>query len=431
MERTIGLVGIGVILAIAYFFSTSRKNIPWRTVFWGFGLQITFMLVILKTSFGRHIFEYLSNVIVAILNSAEAGAGFIFGKFINLSFPVMEKTPEGHLIENANFIVQTGFTFAFRVLPTIIFFASLMAVLYHLGIMQRIIQVISKVMEKTMKTTGAESLVAASNIFVGQTEAPLIVKPYLASMTKSELMVVMTSGFATIAGSVMAAYVGFLSPGIPNVAGHLLAASIMAAPAALLLSKIFVPETEAPQTITDIAIDKEEYRNVIDAATRGALTGMHLSLNIAAMVIAFISLVALVNIFLGALGGWFHMPHLSLSFIVGKLLSPFAYLLGIEWKDATEIGNLLGTKLMINEFVAYLNLKDLVETGEISERSRIIATYALCGFANIGSIGIQLGGLGALAPGRRHDLAELGVRAMFAGAFASCITACLAGIMIG
>lgn len=433
MDKYTGILGIIVMLGLAYLLSTSRKDIRWRTVIWGLVLQFLFALMILKTDLGRAIFKWLNDFIVAILDSAQSGASFVFGRLADTSIPIAEKTAEGGFAEVSNQIANVGFVFGFKVLPTIVFFASFMAVLYHLGVMSKVIKVISGVMERTMKTSGAESLSAASNIFVGQTEAPLVVKPFIDTMTKSELMAIMTAGFATVAGSVLAAFVGFLVTGIPDIAGHLLAASIMSAPAALVMAKLFVPETDTPHTAEadNVSVDNPD-KNIIDAAARGASEGMRLAINIAAMLIAFLGLIALVNTALGYLGSteWLNIEELSLSYIFGKVFAPFAFLLGVEWKDCGHIGELIGNKLMINEFVAYLSLKDMIAAGELSERSMIIASYALCGFANLSSIGIQLGGLGAIAPSRRHDLAQLALKAMFAGAFASFITACIAGILL-
>lgn len=433
MERYVGVLGILAIFLVTYLCSSAKKAIQWRTVVWGFGLQLIIAFVVLKTEMGQNFFQWINDVIVSLLGSAKQGASFVFGgNLVEGTAPIVEKTAEGQLTPiSSGWLAQTGFVFAFVVIPTIIFFASFMAVLYHLGIMGRVIKGISKVMEKTMKTSGAESLSAAANIFLGQTEAPLAVRPFLSGMTNSELMAIMVGGFATVSGSVMAAYVGFLAGGIDNIAGHLLAASVMAAPCGLMLTKLLMPETEQPATAggAEVVIERPD-RNIIDAAARGAGEGLQLSLNVAAMVIAFLGIIAVADGLLGWLGGFFHYPNLSVSLILGKLFAPVAWLIGVEWADCLKIGNLIGTKMVANEFVAFLDLKQLADTDAISDRSMIIASYALCGFANFGSIGIQLGGLGALAPSRRHDLARLGFKAMLVGTAVSLITASIAGLLI-
>lgn len=431
LSHFIGFVGLGFLVLTAYFLSSARSQVRWRTVAWGLGLQFIFALIVLKTEFGRQLFAGFNDVIVLFLNSAQAGASFVFGNLSQMTAPVMKTLPDGGMIESSQYVAKTGAIFAFSVVPTIIFFASFMAVLYHLGIMERVIKVIAGFMQKTMGTSGAESMSAGANIFFGQTEAPLVVRPYINSMTRSELMAIMTAGFATVAGSVMAAFVGFLVTGIPTIAGHLLAASIMSAPAALVMAKLFVPETEVPKTMggVDVKVEKTDY-NVIDAAVRGASEGMRLSLNIVAMVIAFLGIIALVNAFLGWFGTMVALPELSLALIFGKIFAPFAFLLGVEWADCAKMGHLIGTKLMANEFLAFLDLKSLVDGGEISTRTSIIASYALCGFANLSSIGIQIGALGTIAPDKRGVLSSLGLRAMVAGVFASFSTACLASILL-
>ena len=426
MLRFVGILGIIVLVGIAYLLSANRKSISWRPVFWGFGLQITFAVLILKTSPGQWLFARINDIALAILKCAEAGSGFVFGNLINKFVPVGTVNPNtGALIQNGNLVVDNGMAFfAFNVLPTIIFFSSLMTILYHYGIMQKLVLIIAKIMAKTMGTSGSESLSCAANIFVGQTEAPLLVKPFVETMTKSELMAVMAGGFATIAGGVLAAYVGLLKDLVPNIAGHLVAASVMSAPAALLMAKIIFPETEESVTAgrLSIKLDKVD-KNGIDAASRGAGDGLRLALNVGAMLIAFLGLVALVNAGLGLIS-----DKLTLAVIFGKVFSPLAFLMGVPWKDAVSFGDLLGTKIMINEFVAYMKLQSL--TSSLEPRSQLIATYALCGFANLGSIGIQIGGIGGIAPSRRSDLAKLGIRALIAGAFASFTTACIAGILL-
>lgn len=414
-------------IGFAYLMSSSRGDIKWRTVLWGFGLQFVFALIILKSPQGRLFFSGVNDVVVGFLASAQAGATFLFGNLTGMTIPVEDAAGNvtGSVARNASI-------FAFGVLPTIIFFASFMAVMYHLGIMQRIICSVAWVMRKTMGTSGAESMSAASNVFVGQTEAPLVVEPYIQKMTRSELMAVMTGGFATVAGAVMVAFVGFLGNKIPDFAGHLLAASIMSAPAALAMAKLFVPETAVSETIDGVHDFTQEKTdaNVIDAAVRGASEGLRLSLNVVAMIVAFLGLIAFVNICLGYLGSKFGMPELNLTYILGSVFQYFTWMLGVSFAEADKMGHLIGTKLIANEFVAYLELERFINEGVISDRAATIATYALCGFANVGSIGIQIGALSAIAPKRRHDLASIGPKALVAGAFASFSTACIAGLLL-
>ena len=425
MERFIGVLGLIFLMGVAWLVSHNRKAISWRLVAWGMGLQLTFALLILKTAPGKWVFTKVNDVIIAVLQCANAGAEFVFGSLIARFAPVGTVESTGEFVQSQHLVVDNGMAyFAFSVLPTIIFFSALITVLYHYGIMQKIVLGIAKIMAKTMKTSGSESLSAAANIFVGQTEAPLVVKPYIANMTLSELCAVMTCGFATIAGGVMAAYVGLLKASIPNIAGHLMAASIMSAPAGLVFAKLFVPETQSSMTAGEVRLKVEKLdKNGVDAASRGATDGLRLALNVGAMLIAFIGLVTLINIILGLF--W---KDLSLAWIFGKMLAPLAWLMGVPWHDCAKFGDLLGTKLMINEFVAFLKLQSYA--GHMSLKSEIIATYALCGFANLGSIGIQIGGISGIAPERRSDLARLAFRAMAAGAFASWSTACIAGILL-
>jgi CNT family concentrative nucleoside transporter len=326
---------------------------------------------------------------------------------------------------------NTGALFAFSVLPTIIFFSSLMTLLYYVGIMQFFVRIFARLMVRTMGTSGAESLSAAGNIFVGQTEAPLLVKPFVKTMTNSELHAVMTGGFATVAGGVMAAYVGLLVAFFPDIAGHLIAASVMSAPAALAISKIMYPETEESLTRGEVKLELERTdANAIDAAARGASEGLGLALNVGAMLLAFIALLALLNGLLGWVTGFFGTP-LTMQTILGWLGAPVAWLMGTPWKDAQAVGTLLGEKTALNEFVAYLHLANMLQGGEdLSARSIVIATYALCGFANFSSIAIQIGGIGGLAPERRGDLSRMGLRAMIGGTLAAFMTACVVGILL-
>lgn len=407
MERLISFIGLLTMVAIAYAMSTSRKSIRWKTVLMGIALQVVFGLLILKTPFGKQFFVMIKEGFNSLLGFTNQGSEFVFGKLANPS---------------ANF----GMIFAFFVLPTIIFMSSLMSVLYHVGIMQRLVEWTAKIMMKVMGTSGAESLAAAANIFAGQTEAPLVIKPFVAKMTMSELMALMTGGMATVAGGVLAAFVGM---GID--AGHLLAASVMSAPAALAIAKLMIPETEESTTAGVVRVDlPQPNANVIDAAANGAGEGLKLALNVGAMLLAFIALIAMLNGFIGLVGSWVGFPQLSFELILGYVFAPFAFLLGIPWEECTQIGVLLGKKTVINEFVAYMDLQQAIAAGSLSERSITIATYALCGFANFSSIAIQLGGIGGIAPSRRHDLARLGIKALIGGTLACFMTAAIAGIML-
>jgi len=405
MERLIGIAGILVLLCIALAMSNNRKAISWQLVTWGLGIQILFAIIILKTPVGVPFFGAIDIGIKNLLSFSDAGSDFLFKSF---RYGVVE---------------DPLMNFAFRILPTLIFFSSLIAVLYHLGIMQFIVKWIARVMQKSMGTSGSETLCVSGNIFVGQTEAPLLVRPFILKMTKSELMAVMVSGFATVAGGVMAMYVSMLGD-IPGIAGHLLAASIMSAPAALVIAKIIYPETEASDTFGDlkIALDKKD-DNIMEALSRGATNGMKLAANVAAMLVAFVAIIAMVNAILGLI-------DLSLQQILGWIFSPLAWVMGVPWNEAGIIGSLMGEKLVLTELIAYGDLSELMTTNAISDRSAIIASYALCGFANFASVGIQLGGIGGIAPERRKDLAKLGLKAMFGGALASWLTATIAGMLI-
>lgn len=402
MERVISALGLAVFVGLSYAFSVNRRAVRWRPVFWGLGLEFIFALLILKTPGGLTVFKFLGDVVSRFLEFSDVGAKFVFGdKFVD------------HF-------------FAFKVLPTIIFFSSFITVLYHYGIVQRVVNVMAWVMMKTMGTSGAESLSCAANIFLGPTEAPLLVKPYVATMTQSELHAVMTGGFATIAGGVLGAYLSF---GIPPA--HLIAAFFMTAPTSLVASKLLYPETEVPKTVGKAQIDVEStFVNAIDAAAGGAIEGTKLAVNVAAMIIAFLGLLAFVNALLGWLGGLFGVPLLSLEWMLSFLMAPVAWLLGVPWADCAQVGVLLGKKTILNDFIAYVDLKTLIEQKAISERAVIIATYALCNFANIGSIGITIGGIGGMAPNRQKDLARMGVRAMIGGLFAGFMTAAIAGMLL-
>jgi len=408
MEKIISFLGIFVLLGVAWIFSKNKKAINYKTVFMGMLIQIIFAFLVLKFPLGRKFFELMNDVIIKIISFSEEGARFIFGNLVNNQ--------------------SLGFIFAFQVLPTIIFFSSLMSVLYYLGIMQKIVLLFAKIMTKLMGTSGAESLSASANIFVGQTEAPLVVKPYVAEMTQSELMAVMTGGMATIAGGVMAAYVGILKDYLPNIAGHLLAASIMSAPAALVMAKIIIPETEEPKTKGVVKLNVETNdSNIIDAAANGATTGLTLALNVAACLIAFMSILAFCNYIIGLIS-----PGLTLEKIMGWIFYPLAWVMGVPSSDVSKVAEWMGQKTILNEFVAYFNMADFLKNnpGVISERAIIISSYALCGFSNFLSIAIQIGGIGGIAPNRRHDLARLGLYSVLAGSLACFMTATIAAILI-
>ena len=406
------LVGLVVILSIAYALSINRRAIDLRTVAWGVSLQIVFALLVLKTTAGQRLFQTLGGAINRLLGFSFVGSSFVFGPLGSKEvWPRIMTTVLG--AEGARY----GVVFAFQVLPTIIFIAALFAILYYFGVMQMVVRLFAIVMHRVMKASGAESLNVAASIFMGQTEAPLTIRPYLPRMTESELMTVMTSGMAHISGGIMAAYILF---GIE--AKHLLTAVIMTAPGTLMMAKIFVPETEVPETMGSVKLEIERTDvNVIDAAGRGTGEGLALALNVGAMLISFLALIALVNFLLGVVG-------LSLQQIFGWGFAPVAWSMGVPWKDAPTIGNLLGTRMALNEFVAYSQLGPLKSV--LDPKSFTIATFALCGFANFSSIGIQIGGIGALAPNRRHDLARLGMRAMLAGTLANFITATIAGFLL-
>ncbi len=404
MEKLISFIGLLVFIGIGYAFSTDRKKIAWRTVLTGVGLQLLLALLILKTSGGRLFFDGAKDFFNAILAYTDEGSKFIFGSMMNAE--------------------KNGFIFAFMVLPTVMFMSSLMSILYHMGVMQKIVEAAAWVMMKIMRVSGAESLSAAANIFVGQTEAPLVVRPYVDDMTNSELMALMTGGMATVAGGVLAAYVGF---GID--AGHLLSASVMSAPAALVCAKLMVPESEKSKTAGKVELNAEKTTvNIVDAAASGAAEGLKLALNVAAMLLVFIALVAMLNGILGYVGSLFGMANLSFELIMGYVFAPVAWLMGVPWEECTQVGSLLAKKLVLNEFVAYLDLKNML--GSLSERSVIISTYALCGFANFSSIAIQIGGIGTLAPKRRQDLSRLGIKSLIGGTLACLMTATIAGILI-
>lgn len=430
-ERLIGLLGIATMLAIAVLLSYDRKKINWRLVATGLGLQAVFGLIVLKTTAGRAVFAAIGDAITRLLTFQEQGARFVFGNLVQSTVPVGAPGAGGAVDTSAGMVAQTGAFFAFNVLPTIIFFSALMSVLYYLGIMQKIVKALAFVMQRTLGTSGAETLSASGNIFLGQTEAPLLIKPFVATMTQSELLTVMVGGFATVAGGVLAAYVGMLSGVFPGIAGHLLAASVMNAPAGLVLAKIIMPETGIPVTKGSLELKVEvAEKSVIEAAAGGAAQGLGLALNVAAMLMAFIALMALLNAILGWVGGLGGIPTLSLQGIFGTLLRPLAWVMGVPWGETAYVGSLIGLKTTLNEFVAYAQFAgDLGGNLAISPRSSIILTYALLGFANFSSIAIQIGGIGGLAPERRAEIAKFGLRAMIAGNLAAFTSASLAGML--
>jgi len=434
LARLMGLVGIGAMVGIAWLLSSNRARVSWRLVGIGVLMQAVLGVIVLKTGVGRALFDGANIVFTRLLGFTEEGARFIFGNLVRNNVPVGEPTgapADMSPLSDPGLWAATGAYFAFGVLPTIIFFSSLMSVFYHLGIMQRIVQGMAWVFQRLLGTSGAETLSATGNIFVGQTEAPLLIKPFVGTMTVSELNTVMVGGFATIAGGVMAAYVGMLSPYFPDIAGHLLTASVMNAPAGLLISKILVPEVGEPVTrgTVDVKIARDE-PNVIGAAAAGAGQGLQLALNVGAMLLAFIALIALINAVLGAAGGLVGVESLSLERIFGWVLAPLAWVMGVPWGDAGTVGSLIGVKVSVNEFVAYLQLAGLMNADGLGVRGEIIATYALLGFANFSSIAIQIGGIGGIAPERRGDLARLGLKAMIGGNLAAFMSASLAGMLL-
>jgi CNT family concentrative nucleoside transporter len=458
--RGVSLLGLAVMVLVAWILSTDRRGFPWRIVLWGVALQLAFGVLVLKTAPGLALFRFLNDAVGQLLKFTEEGSRFLFGAYLD-----------------------THFTVALNVLPTIIFFSALMTVLYHLGVMQKLVKGAAWAMQRTLRTSGAETLSAAANIFVGQTEAPLVVKPYVHRMTRSELMAVMTGGFATVAGGVMAAYVGMLRNHLPDIAGHLIAASVMSAPAGLLLAKVMVPERDTPETAGALDLpDERPHANVIDAAASGATDGLRLALNVGAMLLAFLALVAMLNWLLAvpallhnraewaeAVEGLRRMGRaipegcaapegaaalaacirranelgatqsplvpwdpVSFQSILSWVFRPFAWVMGVPPRDCAAVSALLGERLVLNEFVAYVRLAEGLagEVPMMGRRAAVITTYALCGFANFGSIAIQIGGIGTLAPERRGELARLGLRAMIAGMLASYMTACVAGILV-
>ena len=400
-----------------------------RTVLWGIGLQFVFALLVLNTP---GFFEAINAGVNALLGYSREGAHFLFGNLIDSNVPVGIPDLTG-AVPPGKTIANTGAYFAFTVLTTIIFFSALSTLMYYLGILQPVVRALSWVMQRTMGTSGSETLSATANIFLGQTEAPLFVRPFIAGATKSELMAIMTGGFSNIASGVLAAYVAMLVGYEPQVAGHLLSASIISAPAGLVVAKLLVPESEESETSGNAKLHIEKTdANAIDSAARGAVEGLQLALNVGAMLLVFIALVAMINAFLGWIGSLVGVPAMSLQLLLGYLLAPVAWLLGVPWADCAKVGSLLGVKTAINEFVAYLQLSSSMgaDRSFLDPRSFLLAVYALCGFANFSSIAIQIGGISGMAPSRRHDLSKLGLISMFGGAVASCMTACVVGILL-
>jgi CNT family concentrative nucleoside transporter len=422
--KLVSLLGLGAMVALAWACSYNRRLFPWRTVIWGAVLQFVFALLILRTPWGRALFDFAGRAVNKLIGFASQGSEFVFGPLAVDS--MMQQAFPGK-----------PFVFAVLVTGTIIIVSSLSSLFYHWGILQKVVHAMAWVMRKVMRTSGSETLAAAANIFMGQTEAPLVIKPYVARMTRSELLCLMTGGMATIAGGVMAVYMKMgMDAGHPDIAGHLLTASVLSAPAALLISKVMLPETEVSETAASSPADVPRTTiNGIDALCRGAGEGVMLSINVLAMLIAFIAVVALANYLVGLpqellarAGGNPEFKPVTLQMIFGWINWPFAWLMGVPVQDCFVIGQILGERIVLNEFIGYLSLTNPKTV--ITERSFVIATYALCGFANFASIAIQVGGIGSLAPERRGDMAQLGVRAMIGGLLASYMTACVAGILI-
>lgn len=463
LDRVISFVGIFLLVGIAWLLSTNRSRIDWRPVLWGIGLQLLFGAIVLSDAASYFFFTVVDTGVNQLISFAGDGATFVFQSV--QPHQVLDASGEPQFyVGTGNGISPPVKTFAFWVLPTIVFFSALMSLLYYIGVMQVIVRGLAWAMVRTLGTSGAESLSAAGNIFVGQTEAPLLIRPFVKDMTKSELMAVMTGGFATVSGGIMGAYVSFLGD-VPNIAGHLVIASIISAPAALAIAKVMVPETEVPKTRGDATMPEvapgEAPANAIEAAARGASDGMQLAINVAAMLIAIVGLVAMFDWLIGLVPvtfcddgariGQYACAYgtelvdgksvavvtdagapLSMSVLLGWLFAPVAFIMGVPWAECGVIGRLLGEKVVLTELLAYIHLGDVINspTPQISQRSAIIASYALCGFANFASIGIQLGGIGGMAPERMGDLAEMGVRAMVAGVIAACMTGAVAGIYL-
>jgi len=421
LERLVSLLGLVVFIALAWALSLNRRKFPVRTVISGLALQFILASCILRTEGGRKVFTIANDTVAALLGYADEGSKFVFGPLA-----------KGELLAE-KFGSDNAFVFFVTVTGTIILVSALSSLLYHYGILQRVVQGLAWVMQRVMGTSGSESLSAAANIFMGQTEAPLVIKPYLPHVTRSELFAIMVPGMASIAGGVLAAYVAFgNAAGRMDMAGHLITASFMSAPAALMISKIMLPETEQSQTAAGAHAELEKpSQNGIDAICLGASDGLKLALNVAAMLIAFVAIVALANGMLTSTQSWFGVTNpIKLETIFGWVNAPFAWLMGIPAADCQQVGEVLGSRIVLNEFIGYLNLTNLEKTGMIQDRSFTLASYALCGFANFASIAIQIGGIGALAPERRADLAALGLRAMVGGLLACYMTAAIVGLLV-
>lgn len=404
--RGVSALGLLAIVGFAWLLSAERRRVPWRIVLFGLGLQLALGVLLLRTAPGRGFFVAVNGLVTRFLGFADAGTTFVFGA-----------------------LTEVGFSFALEVLPIIVFMGSLFAVLYHLGVVQVLVNGLAHALSRSMGTSGAESLAAVANVFVGMTEAPLLVRPYIEGMTRSELFTVMTTGMATIAGSVLVAYAKILGEG--DYAGHLVTASLLSAPAGILIAKVMIPETEVPRTLgADRGAVPRTTVNLIDAASQGALAAMRLAAYIGALLLAFVALVAMVNAGLEGVGVWMGVQDLTLQRVFGWLFAPFALLMGVAPADAAAVGSLLGVKTVLNEFLAYRDLAVLVEEGALSARSAVIASYALCGFANFGSLAILLGGVGGMAPSRRPELAQLGLRCILAGTLATLMTGCVAGLLL-
>jgi len=404
--RGLSAAGLIAIVGIAWLFASERRPLPWRVIAWGGGLQLGLGLLLLRTDAGRAFFVAVNDGVSGLVRFTDAGTRFMFGP-----------------------LKETGFSFAIEVLPIIIFMGSVFGILYHLGLVQRVVGLLARGLAKSMGTSGAESLAAVANIFVGMTEAPLLVRPYLERMTRSELFCVMTTGMATIAGSVLVAYAKML--GEAQYAGHLVTASLLSAPAGVLIAKLMVPETGTPvTTLASGALVARTTVNLIDAAAEGAIAALRLAAYVGGLLIAFVALIAMLNAGVETLGGWLGIEGLTLQRIFGFGFAPLALLMGIAPGEALEVGSLLGTKTVLNEFLAYQDLAALIAAGSLSERSAVIASYGLCGFANFGSLAILIGGMGGMAPSRRGEIAELGMRSILAGTLASLMTGCVAGIFL-
>jgi CNT family concentrative nucleoside transporter len=403
--RAVSALGVVAMVAIAWAVSTDRRRTPWRTVAWGLGIQLALGLLLLKSGAGRGFFAAASAAVTGLTTYTQVGARFVLGP-----------------------LLDAGFSIALHVLPVIVFMGSLFAVLFHLGVVQAVVRVLALGLERTLRTSGAESLAAAANVFVGMTEAPLLVRPYVERMTRSELFAVMTTGMATIAGSVLVAYTAMLGA---DYAGHLLTASFLSAPGGLVLAKVMIPETETPLTAGGVRVEVAQPAvNVFDAAAQGAIAGLRLAGTVGALLLAFVALIALANDGLAGLAGWLGVEGLTFQRVIGWGFAPLALVIGVAPADATTVGGLLGLKTVLNEFLAYQELAKLVAEGSLAPRSAVLASYALCGFANLGSLAILLGGLGGMAPARRGEIAALGLRSILAGTLATLMAAAWAGVLL-